>query len=178
MKKFTIVILLLIVISSCNNASKNNPKRNTQSSTHTDSSEIYKQEAISTLNDIDLIKSIEIKRLKSLVEADMKVAKPIHADDFQLINPSGRESSKATYLGRLESGEVDYQVWDVDSITVRMYKDVAVIRYVDKDFKVFVNGEFAWDGQVKHTNVYEKRNGQWQIVWSQASGGYDPSDTE
>ena len=129
-------------------------------------------------SDIALIKSIEINRLKSLVDADMSVAKPIHASNFQLITPSGNEHTKSTYLGQLESGELDYKIWEADSITVRRYKDVAVIRYEDKDFEVFVNGKFAWTGKLKHTNVYEKRDGQWQIVWSQASGGNDGSTTE
>jgi len=37
----------------------------------------------------DLIRETEHERLRSLVEADMDVAGQLHADDFQLINPSG-----------------------------------------------------------------------------------------
>jgi len=52
-----------------------------------------------------------------------------------------------------------------------MYDNVAVLRYSDKDFQVYIDGELAKSGILKHTNLYEKRNGQWQIVWSHASGG-------
>jgi hypothetical protein len=99
---------------------------------------------------------------------------PLHADDFQLITPDGSEYDKQQYLGQIESGVLDYKIWDADTIRVRMYDNVAVLRYKDKDFQVYIDGELAKSGILKHTNLYEKRNGQWQIVWSHASGGTEP----
>jgi hypothetical protein len=60
--------------------------------------------------------------LRALVEADLKVADRLHADDFQLIEPSGGVLSKEQYLGMVASGEIDYLVWEPDSsMEVRMY---------------------------------------------------------
>ncbi|MBB2673827.1 UNVERIFIED_ORG: hypothetical protein GGE44_003396 [Rhizobium esperanzae] len=37
----------------------------------------------------DHIREIERTRLRALVAADMSAARPLHADDFQLITPIG-----------------------------------------------------------------------------------------
>ena len=101
----------------------------------------------------------------------MDVARRLHADDFQLFTPDGTEFTKDSYLDQIASGELDYKVWDPGPIRVRLYDGVAAIRYDDSSFEVFVNGQLARSGLLRHTNLYEKRNGQWQIVWSHASGG-------
>jgi hypothetical protein len=121
-----------------------------------------------------VIRELELQRLGSLVDADMNLAERLHADDFQLITPDGSEYTKETYLDGIASGELDYRVWKPGGITVRMYGDAAAIRYDDSQFEIVVNGELARTGTLRHTNLYEKRNGQWQVVWSQASGGQAP----
>ena len=122
----------------------------------------------------DVIRSIERQRLRALVEADVVTARRLHADDFQLISPSGGVFSKERYMGEIESGVLDYKTWDPGKIAVRLYGDAAVIRYDDVGFEVLYNGVPAWSGAssiVRHTDLYEKRNGQWQAVWSHCSGG-------
>ena len=46
----------------------------------------------------DLIRTIERKRLRALVEANMDIAHQLHADDFQLINPAGGSYSKDRFI--------------------------------------------------------------------------------
>jgi hypothetical protein len=55
---------------------------------------------------------VERRRLRALVDADLAVADQLHADDFQLITPSGGSLSKEEYLQGVASGEVNYLVWD------------------------------------------------------------------
>lgn len=122
----------------------------------------------------DLIRRIERQRLRALVEADMVTARRLHADDFQLISPSGGVFSKERYMSEVESGVLDYKTWDPAQISVRLYGDAAVIRYDDVGFEVLYDGVPAWSGAssvVRHTDLYEKRHGQWQVVWSHCSGG-------
>jgi hypothetical protein len=102
---------------------------------------------------------LELTRLKSLADATIEVAKSLHADDFQLLTPDGTEYDKQQYLEQIESGVHDYKIWDADTIRFRMYHNVAVIRFKDKDFKVYIDRELAKIGILKHTNLYEKRNG-------------------
>jgi hypothetical protein len=117
----------------------------------------------------ELLRATERERLRALVAADMDVARRLHADDFQLITPTGVALSKEQYLGMVASGELDYRVWEPDSpINVRVYGPVALIRYrsqldnVDGGHRVGIR--HYW-----HTDTYEQRDGQWQVVWSHAT---------
>lgn len=123
----------------------------------------------SAATEADLIRSIERQRLEAMVNADIEVAAPLHSDDFQLINPGGGALSKEEYLGLLASGDVDYLVWEpISEIEVRLYgPTTGVIRYQSQtDIVVF--GEKS-SMQNWHTDLYEKRDGEWQVVWSQAT---------
>jgi hypothetical protein len=124
---------------------------------------------------IEQIRQIERERLRALVSADLSTARRLHADDFQLINPAGASLSKTEYLGQIESGQLDYRAWEAGEITVRLYGDVVAIRYRDVRFEVDIQGKPVHRGAMVHTNVYERRGGQWQVVWSQASGIITPA---
>ena len=117
------------------------------------------------------IRDTERERLHALVTQNMDLADRLHAADFQLITPDGSEYSKEDYLELIESGALDYESWEAGEIRVRVYGDVAIIRYDDVRFEVHVDGQLARSGLLRHTNLYEKRDGEWQVVWSHASGG-------
>jgi hypothetical protein len=117
----------------------------------------------------DLIRTTERERLRALVEADVARARQLHADDFQLINPLGGSLSKDQYLAGIASGELDYLFWEPDSIAVRLYGETAVIRYSSR-LEIRVQGRHIPRQRYWHTDLYEQRGGQWQVVWSQATG--------
>ena len=119
-------------------------------------------------DEVDQIRDIERQRLRALVEADMDVARRLHADDFQLITPFGDALSKEEYLGTVASGDIDYLVWKPDAIEVRLSGDMAVLRYSSR-IEIVVGGQRIPPGNYWHTDYYEKRNGRWQAVWSQAT---------
>lgn len=115
------------------------------------------------------LRSIERERLRSLVDADMKIADQLHADDFQLITPLGGALTKAQYLSAVGSGNIDYLEWKPEVIEVKVYGSSAVIRY-RAQLRIIVKGlPNAPTGRFWHTDLYEKRNGRWQVVWSQAT---------
>jgi hypothetical protein len=115
----------------------------------------------------DLIRTTERERLRALVDGNMEVAEQLHADDFQLINPFGGSASKEQYLSGLASGQVKYLLWEPDAIQVRIYGDAAIIRY-QAQIQIVVGGK-PDGGRFWHTDSYEKRDGRWQAVWSQAT---------
>lgn len=123
---------------------------------------------------IEQIRQVERDRLRSLGDADLATARRLHAEDFQLINPAGVPLSKEEYLGAIESGQLDYRAWEAGDITVRLYGDVAVIRYRDVRFEVDLEGQPVHRGPMYHTNLYERHGEQWMAVWSQASGVITP----
>jgi hypothetical protein len=115
----------------------------------------------------DQIRSLERTRLQALVAADMATARPLHADDFQLITPGGVPFSRDQYLGKIEQGTLRYLRWEPDAeIAVRlMGSDSAAIRY---------QATLAFEGSAPfrcwHLDTYERHaRGQWQVVWSQAT---------
>jgi hypothetical protein len=123
---------------------------------------------VNAQDEADLLRATETERLRSLVEADIETARRLHADDFQLINPSGAALSKDQYLGQIASGELDYVLWEPGSMEVRRYGDATVIRYQAQAQALF-GGQRTPLRRFWHTDVYEKRNGRWQAVWSQAT---------
>lgn len=117
----------------------------------------------------DQLREIERARLRALVAADLDAANQLHADDFQLITPAGAALSKQDYLGGIASGAINYQVWQPEEpIAVRIYGDAAVIRY-RAHIDIIVDGEPLGLHHTWHTDVYEKRAGSWQVVWSHAT---------
>lgn len=117
----------------------------------------------------ELLRATERERLRALVEVDMEVARRLHADDFQLITPTGVVLSKDGYLGMVASGELDYRVWEPDSpIDVRVYGPVALIRYRSRLDNVD-GGHHVGLRHYWHTDTYEQRDEQWQVVWSHAT---------
>ena len=71
--------------------------------------------------------------------------------------------SKADYLDSVATRDIDYTRWEPGPIDVRLYGDSAVLRY---------RAEMEMDGSVGrlwHTDLYERRDGRWQVVWSQAT---------
>lgn len=119
-------------------------------------------------SEANLLRATERERLRALVEADVGRARQLHADDFQLINPLGGELSKEQYLEGIGSGQLDYLFWEPDSIAVRLYGDAAVIRYPSQ-LEIVVPGSHVPRQRYWHTDIYERREGQWQVVWSQAT---------
>jgi len=122
--------------------------------------------------DPGMLARIERERLRLLVDADVDGAAELHADDFQLITPSGRSLSKDGYLERIRSGRIDYRRWEAGEIVVRTYGDAAVLRY--RAEMILASGDPVADVspvvmRLWHTDLYELRDGRWQIVWSQAT---------
>ena len=68
-----------------------------------------------TTDPAETLKAIEHRRLRALVDADIEVAGPLHAPDFELVNPRGGTLSKEEYLGGIASGVLDYRRFEAVS---------------------------------------------------------------
>ena len=123
-----------------------------------------------TSSHADDVRTAERKRVSALIAADMEVLRAIHADDFQLVTPLGVVLSKEQYLGAVGAGHIHYLAMELDSaIDVRIYEDVSLIRY-RAQIEIEVQGQKYPRASYWFTDAYEKREGQWQIVWSQGTG--------
>jgi Domain of unknown function (DUF4440) len=113
------------------------------------------------------LRQTEQKRLQALVDADVAVAGTLIASDFELINPVGEVSTRDDMLGAVGSGAIDFLSDEVTSqIKVRLHGSTAVLRYQHT-----IDIAVAGIGHLTHpawtTALYERRKGNWQIVWEQ-----------
>jgi ketosteroid isomerase-like protein len=116
----------------------------------------------------DLLRATERERLRALVAGNIERAAQLHTEDFQLINPLGGAVSKQQYLGGITSGQIHYLYWEPESIAVRRYGDVAVIRY-ESQLEIVVQGRHIPRQRYWHTDLYERHGSQWQVAWSHAT---------
>ena len=116
----------------------------------------------------ELIRDTERARLRALVDGDIETAGRLHATEFQLITPIGMALSKNDYLGAIASGQIKYLAWEPGPIAVRYHHGQAVIRYRAR-LEVVFGGHRVAPGDYWHTDTYEHRDGQWMVVWSQAT---------
>jgi Domain of unknown function (DUF4440) len=119
--------------------------------------------AASAQTTANFIRATERQRLHALLHHDIDTAQKLHASDFELINPLGQTFSKEAYI---DSGDAFAyaEFKPVSPIRVRVHGDSAVIRY---ESEIELHGT---RGHYWHTDLYEKRKGQWKIVWSQTTG--------
>ncbi|GHD57021.1 hypothetical protein GCM10007350_05080 [Jeongeupia chitinilytica] len=107
--------------------------------------------------------------MAALAERNIAQASPLHAADFQLVTPVGMTLSRDQYLGAIAAGMLVYHVWKPGPIDVRLYGEAAALRY-RSDMEVSFGTRHVPRTAYWHTDLYEKRNGTWQVVWSQATG--------
>ena len=118
----------------------------------------------------EAVQAIERERLAALLKADIQTAGRILADDFQLITPLGAVFSKDQYLGAVAAEVIKYVVMELESqVDARVYGDVVLIRY-RAAIEIDVQGKRYPRASYWFTDAYEKRDGRWQIFWSQGTG--------
>ena len=89
----------------------------------------------------DMIRELEHQRLGALVSGDIATARALHADDYELISGSGGRVSGDEYLAGIASGELRYAVFEpASTLVVRVYADVAVVRYLARIEIHFASG--------------------------------------
>lgn len=85
-----------------------------------------------------------------------------------MITPIGVALSRDEYLGAVASGQINYLTWEPGDIAVRLYDSGAAIRY-RAQLEVTFSGHKVPLSDYWHIDLYERRDGQWMIVWSQAT---------
>lgn len=99
----------------------------------------------------------------------MSACEALHAADYELITPGGATLSKDQYLGQIAEGSLDYRRFEPEGdIGVRVHgPSAAVLRYrvaIDAAFPGGHDADRFW-----HIDVYQRLEGRWQAVWSQAT---------
>lgn len=112
---------------------------------------------------------LERRRLRALVDADLVTARELHAEDYELVSPGGERWSKTSYLDAIGSGLLDYLVFEPESdVQVLALTEATALRYVAR---IDIRSSDGWhdQGRFLHTDIWRRRDGRWQAVWSQAT---------
>ena len=113
------------------------------------------------------VRTTERALLSAVVAHDTHAAGALMAPGFQQIDVTGTPETRAEFLTNI-GGQIDF-VKDnpVSSISVRVHGDSAVAR-VKVRLKVVAGGQ-ATDCGAWNTDLFERRQGHWQLVWSQTT---------
>jgi Domain of unknown function (DUF4440) len=116
----------------------------------------------------DYFRELERSRIRALVGCDMELLWRLHAEEYQLVTPSGRSFTRERYLREIESGNLRYCRWEPGPIEVRVTERMAIVRY-QATLELESSGGLGAPVQCWHTDSYELKREHWQAVWSQAT---------
>ena len=110
----------------------------------------------------DEVRAVEAARGKALLAGDTAEIARQTADDFVEISRLGMLRTKADNLRDLTSGALKITSFKQDSVSVRVYGDVAILREITDNTGSMRRFPFA--GRIWVTRMYVKRDGRWQAV--------------
>ena len=111
----------------------------------------------------EFFRDLEARRTRAIVERDLEAIEALHAPEYQLVTPSGRTYSRASYLELIKAAPF-YAGWEHGPMEVRISADMAVVRYQARITLTSGRVVECW-----HTDTYERRSASWLAVWSQAT---------
>ena len=106
--------------------------------------------------------ALESARARALLAADTTALSRMTADEFIEISRLGQLRNKADNLREIGNGTLKLTTVKYDSLTVRIYGDVAVLRGLADNTGTMRGFPFA--GKLRYTRVFVHRAGRWQAV--------------
>ena len=103
----------------------------------------------------------------SFVKNDMSVTERITADDYSFINSTGETQTKAQLVEMFKSGTYKISYLDLDNFKVRVFGETVVATYGQTEKSQYQGKDNS--GHYVYTDVWVKRNGNWQIVATQGT---------
>ncbi len=110
----------------------------------------------------DSVRAVELARRQALLQGDTVALSRLVAEDFIEISRLGTVRTKADNLRDIATGNLKLTSVRYDSLTVRIYGDVAVLQGI-ADNAGTLRG-FPFSGKIRYTRVFVRRSGRWQAV--------------
>ena len=116
---------------------------------------------------VEVLSDIEQRLIGAWVAGDSSFHEKTLADDWSVIDATGRVLSKTQMLA--EAFSVDGQITKgiIDQINVRVFGDWAIV--TGRTQAAGQSGGVDFDVTLRFTDVFACRNGNWQVVASQAT---------
>jgi len=113
----------------------------------------------------DSVRAVEMSRRQALLAADTVALSRMLAPDFVEISRLGTVRTRADNIRDIASGALHLTTVTYDSLTVRVYGDVAVLTGI-ADNTGTMRG-FPFSGKILYTRIFVRRDGRWQAVLMQ-----------
>ena len=110
----------------------------------------------------EAVRAAERARAQALLRADTTALSRLVADEFIEVSRTGQLRTKADNLRDIASGDLKLTAVKYDSVAVRAYGDVAVLRAIADNTGTFHG--FPFSGRIWYTRVFVRRDGRWQAV--------------
>jgi ketosteroid isomerase-like protein len=110
----------------------------------------------------DSIRALESQRAQALLKADTVALSQLVADDFVEISRLGMLRSKADNMREIASGTLRLTAVRYDSMSVRIYGDVAVLQGIADNTGTFRG--FPFGGKIRYTRVFVRHDRRWRAV--------------
>lgn len=101
-------------------------------------------------------------RGQALLHADRVALARMVADEFVEISRLGQLRTRADNIHDIASGELRLTSVKYDSLTVRIYGDVAVLRATADNTGTLRS--FPFSGKIRYLRIFVRRDGRWQAV--------------
>lgn len=108
------------------------------------------------------VRALESARAQALMQADTTALSRMVGDEFVEISRFGLLRTKADNIREIGSGELKLTSVKYDSLTVRIYGDVAVLQGIADNTGAYRGMPFG--GKLRYTRVFVRRAGRWQAV--------------
>lgn len=118
--------------------------------------------AAQTATPEDSVRAAEQARGQALLKADTVALSRLVAEEFVEVSRLGQIRTRADNLKDIASGDLKLTAVRYDSLAVRIYGDVAVLRGIADNTGTFRG--FPFSGKIRYTRVFVRRDGRWQAV--------------
>src|SRR6185312_8392859 len=106
------------------------------------------------------VRGLESARAQALLSADTTALSRMTADEFVEISRLGQLRTKADNVREVGAGILKLTSVHYDSLTVRIYGNVALVQGIADNTGTFRGFPFA--GKLRYTRVFVRRDGRWQ----------------
>jgi hypothetical protein len=110
----------------------------------------------------DSVRAVENARGQALLQADTVALGRMIADEFIEISRLGTRRTRADNIRDISSGDLTLTSVRYDSLTVRIYDDVALLQGIADNTGTFRG--FPFSGKIRYTRIFVRRDGRWQAV--------------
>lgn len=110
----------------------------------------------------DSVRAVELSRAQALLRADTVELSRMVAEEFMEISRLGQLRTRTDNIRDIGSGDLRLASVRYDSLVVRIYGDVAVVRGIADNAGSFRG--FPFSGKIRYLRIFIRRDHRWQAV--------------